>query len=103
MDNGGLPGSSVNLDDLALREWMGMNFVAATVFGTVRSIVVQRDDFLATFFGNKTSMVLEAELDIFSQFEVGFDSTQTPDNFTRGAVDLVDRAGISSRDQVVAF
>jgi hypothetical protein len=40
LDNDGLPGSSVNLDDLALREWMGMNFVAATVFGTVRSIVV---------------------------------------------------------------
>jgi hypothetical protein len=48
-------------------------------------------------------MVLEAELDIVSQFKVGFDSTQAPDNFTRGAVDFVDRAGISSRDQVVAF
>lgn len=46
--------------------------------------------------------MLEAEGDIGTKLEVGSKAAQAPDNLAGGAVDLVDGAGIPSRDQVVA-
>lgn len=48
-------------------------------------------------------MVLEAELNIRTEEEVGIEPAQTPDNLAAGAIDFMDRTCITGGDQVVAL
>lgn len=103
MDNGGLPSSRIDLDDFALGEGMGVDFTATAVLSSMSRVVIERDNFFITVPRDKARVMLEAELDVGPKIEVGLDTTQAPDNLAGGAVDLVDCAGIASRDEIVTL
>lgn len=102
MNNLGSPVGGVDRDDLALGEWVGVDFVAAVVLSAVGGVVKQRDDLFISSPFNKPGVVLETELDVGAKVEVGPETAQTPDDLAGGAIDLVDCTGVAGRDQIVA-
>lgn len=48
-------------------------------------------------------MVLEAELHVVAELEVGLCAAEAPDDFAGGAVDFVYGAGVARGDEVVAL
>lgn len=80
-----------------------MNFRATTVLRAVGTVVVQADHFNVAFLAKPTSMVLETKFGVIRHIKVGLFAVQSPNNAAVCAVDLVDCACVTSRDQVVAF
>jgi hypothetical protein len=77
-----------------------VDLVPSTIFRSVRRVVVEGDDLLATLGGNIPCVMLEGEFDLGTKSEVRVLAAQTPDYRARGAVDLVDCVGVPGGDQV---
>jgi hypothetical protein len=97
------PVGCVDRDDLALREWVRVDFMAAMILSAMSRVIEQRDDLFIAFMLNEPSMMLETELDVGAKVKVGPETTQTPDDLTSGTIDFVYCTSITSRDQVVAL
>jgi hypothetical protein len=103
LDDRRLPSRCVDFNNFSLRERMGVDFTATTVLGSVRGVIIERDDFLITVLRHVACMMLEAELHVGSKIEIRLHTTETPDDFAGGAIDLMDGTGIPSGNEVVAF
>jgi hypothetical protein len=77
--------------------------MSAAIFSSVRGVIIQRDDFLATFLRDEAGVVLEAELDVVAELKVGLCATETPDDLAGCTVDLVYGAGVAGGNKVVTL
>lgn len=84
---------------------MRVDFTAASVLGAVRRVIVERDNLFGTVIGFRDvpRVMLEAELHVVAELEVGFCAAEAPDDFAGGAVDFVHGAGVARGDEVVAL
>lgn len=80
---------------------MGVDFFAAVVLGSVGGIVKEGDDFFVFALLDETCVMLETKLDVGTELEVRSDTSESPNNLTGCAVDLVHRTRIARGDQVV--
>lgn len=98
-----IPGRGVEPQDLAARCWRSVNLGTIVVLGTMGAVVVQADDFDVAILLQPASVVLEAKLGSVGHLEVRTVAVEAPDYGAVGTVDLVDGAGITSRNEVVAL
>ena len=103
LDDFGLPGVGVDLDDLAAGDVVKVHLVAVTILGAVGRVVVQADDLLTAVLRlcEEAGVMLKGKLNLWPQGEVGRLATELPDDIARSAVNLVHGVGVSGRDQVV--
>ena len=104
LNNLGLPGLGVNLDDLPSRIFVEVNLVAVAILCPMCRIVIDTDDLLLAILrlGDKPSVMLKCKFDLWSHFEAGGFSRKLPHNFASFAVDLIGRIGITSGDKIIA-
>lgn len=80
-----------------------MDFVTVAAFGPVSGVVVQGDHFAVAVLRDVASMVLEAEVHIGTESEIGLLAPESPDDLAGCSVDLVHRAGVAGGNEVVTF
>lgn len=97
------PGFGVELQDLSAAGWCSVDFGSAAVLSAMGTVIVQADDFDTVFLAEPAGVVLEAELGALGHLEVASVAVEAPDNGAICAVDLVNCAGVTGRDEVVTL
>ena len=64
------PGGSVDRNNLALRERMGVDLFTTVVLCSMSGVIKQRDDLLLITLLDKARVMLEAEFDVGTELEV---------------------------------
>lgn len=80
-----------------------MDFVTVAAFRPVSGVVVEGDHFAVAVLRDVAGMVLEAEVHIGTESEIGLLAPESPDDFAGCPVDFVDRAGVARGNEVVTL
>lgn len=82
---------------------MGVDLPSTVVLSSMGRVVEKRNNLRFVILLEEASVMLKAEFNIWTKVKVRLESAQSPNDFTTGAIDLVNCTSVASRDQIVAL